>query len=33
LKFEIEKQQGDIKKMTDDLENGLESLGWEKAIS
>lgn len=32
LKFEIEKQQGDIKKMTDDLEKGLELLGWKEAF-
>lgn len=32
LKFEIEKQQKDIKKMTDDLVKGLELLGWREAF-
>jgi len=32
LKFEIEKQQEDIKKMPDDLEKGFELLGWKEAF-
>ncbi len=32
LKFEIEKQQKDIKQWSDDHEKGLEALGWREAF-